>query len=133
MTSENNFIPWPDGLPLAYNGSNEPCDMLVGPCSCGAWHNTALPEFSYTVKQLEWEPPEFTVYPIHVTKDMGNQVMYFIRVGYDYDLNIVIYQLELYYGYVTNPERVGHYFTVDDAKSAAQKHFHKSVFELFFQ
>lgn len=21
-----------------YNGSNEPCDMWVGPCSCGAWH-----------------------------------------------------------------------------------------------
>jgi hypothetical protein len=22
-----------------YNGSNEPCDVLQGPCSCGAWHN----------------------------------------------------------------------------------------------
>ena len=22
-----------------YNGCNEPCDMLSGPCACGAWHH----------------------------------------------------------------------------------------------
>lgn len=21
-----------------YNASHERCDMLIGPCSCGAWH-----------------------------------------------------------------------------------------------
>jgi uncharacterized protein len=24
---------------LQYNGQSEPCDALVGPCSCGAWHD----------------------------------------------------------------------------------------------
>lgn len=30
-----------DGMPegvLIYNGSTEPCDMINGPCCCGAWH-----------------------------------------------------------------------------------------------
>lgn len=31
-------LAWPDGLAKNYNGSNQPCDMLVGPCSCGASH-----------------------------------------------------------------------------------------------
>lgn len=22
-----------------YNACNEPCDVLIGPCSCGAWHS----------------------------------------------------------------------------------------------
>ena len=22
-----------------YNGNSEPCDALVGPCSCSAWHS----------------------------------------------------------------------------------------------
>lgn len=33
----NNFVPWPTEWPKHYN-SNVPCDMLVGPCACGAWH-----------------------------------------------------------------------------------------------
>jgi len=24
---------------MYYNASTEPCDMLSGPCSCGAWHH----------------------------------------------------------------------------------------------
>ena len=30
--------PWPEDWPEYYNGS-ELCDMLVGPCSCGAGHS----------------------------------------------------------------------------------------------
>ena len=34
------MVAWPDGWDgQNYNGTNEPCDMLVGPCSCGAWHH----------------------------------------------------------------------------------------------
>ena len=34
----SGFVPWPAGKPPRYNGSGEPCDMLIGPCSCGATH-----------------------------------------------------------------------------------------------
>lgn len=33
----NKFAEWPKNWP-PYFHRNEPCDMLVGPCSCGAWH-----------------------------------------------------------------------------------------------
>lgn len=33
------IVPWPaDWTDYHYNASREPCDNLVGPCSCGAWH-----------------------------------------------------------------------------------------------
>ena len=35
----NGSVPWhPDWTDRHYNATNEPCDMLIGPCSCGAWH-----------------------------------------------------------------------------------------------
>ena len=35
----NGFVPWPDQwFDRHYNACNEPCDFLVGPCVCGAWH-----------------------------------------------------------------------------------------------
>lgn len=34
---EGAVIPMPEGR-VRYNGSGTPCDMLKGPCSCGAWH-----------------------------------------------------------------------------------------------
>jgi len=35
----NGFVPWPrDWTDYHYNATNEPCDCLLGPCSCGAWH-----------------------------------------------------------------------------------------------
>ena len=41
LTSDNGMVPWPlDWTDRHYN-SNEPCDMLVGPCACGAWHLTS--------------------------------------------------------------------------------------------
>jgi len=39
------FKGFPDNLPRRYNACNEPCDMFVGPCICGAWHHG------------EWPPP----------------------------------------------------------------------------
>lgn len=32
------MVPYPSDLPPRYNGSSSPCDMLYGPCSCGATH-----------------------------------------------------------------------------------------------
>ena len=29
----------PDGIEMYNGGCSEPCDMLVGPCCCGAWHS----------------------------------------------------------------------------------------------
>jgi hypothetical protein len=35
----NGLVPWPrEWTDYRYNACNEPCDMLVGPCACGAWH-----------------------------------------------------------------------------------------------
>jgi hypothetical protein len=35
----NGVVPWPaNWTDCHYNGGREPCDTLVGPCSCGAWH-----------------------------------------------------------------------------------------------
>jgi hypothetical protein len=35
----NGLVPWPEDWPdRHFNASREPCDMLIGPCSCGAWH-----------------------------------------------------------------------------------------------
>ena len=40
LYKENGMVPWPDGWDGEnHNGTHEPCDMLVGPCSCGAWHH----------------------------------------------------------------------------------------------
>jgi hypothetical protein len=36
--SKPHFIEYPDHWPSYYNGNSEPCDMIEGPCGCGAWH-----------------------------------------------------------------------------------------------
>lgn len=33
-----SLVPMPEDIKI-YNGSNETCDMLIGPCSCGGWHS----------------------------------------------------------------------------------------------
>jgi hypothetical protein len=39
-TASSGMVPWPaEWTDYHYNASHEPCDMLVGPCSCGAWHH----------------------------------------------------------------------------------------------
>ena len=36
---KSGMVPWPDSwIDRHHNACNEPCDMLVGPCACGAWH-----------------------------------------------------------------------------------------------
>lgn len=37
-SNRSGFVPWPEDQPARYNGSGEPCDMWIGPCSCGATH-----------------------------------------------------------------------------------------------
>lgn len=41
----NGMVAWPDGWleHRHFNACNEPCDMLAGPCSCGAWHCESEP------------------------------------------------------------------------------------------
>lgn len=34
----NDFIEWPAHWPRYHNARNYPCDMLIGPCACGGWH-----------------------------------------------------------------------------------------------
>jgi hypothetical protein len=36
----NGLVPWPDDWTADrhFNADSQPCDMLVGPCACGAWH-----------------------------------------------------------------------------------------------
>jgi hypothetical protein len=39
IAGQSGLVPWPDDwLDRHYNACNEPCDMLIGPCACGAWH-----------------------------------------------------------------------------------------------
>jgi hypothetical protein len=35
----SSFAPYPADRPPRYNACNEPCDMWIGPCCCGAWHH----------------------------------------------------------------------------------------------
>jgi hypothetical protein len=36
----NELLGWPKELERVslFNACNEKCDMLIGPCACGAWH-----------------------------------------------------------------------------------------------
>lgn len=38
MKDRPTLISMPKEIDL-YNGSNERCDTMNGPCSCGAWHS----------------------------------------------------------------------------------------------
>lgn len=35
----NGIVCWPEDWTDRRYNSQEPCDVLVGPCSCGAWHD----------------------------------------------------------------------------------------------
>jgi len=56
---ENNFLPMPkEWIGQYYNACNEPCDMLVGPCACGASHH--IDEWLISRKKLTesgWQKP----------------------------------------------------------------------------
>lgn len=34
----NGVVPWPANWTDRHYNAGQPCDTLVGPCSCGAWH-----------------------------------------------------------------------------------------------
>jgi hypothetical protein len=52
----NDFQPWPDGWPQHFNATNYPCDMLVGPCACKAWHRWGEFELVNGVLHRNGEP-----------------------------------------------------------------------------
>lgn len=38
--NSNGLLGWPEAWTRRFhNAINEPCDMLIGPCACGAWHH----------------------------------------------------------------------------------------------
>lgn len=37
INTQSGMAVWPEDWPLRFQ-TNEPCDMAVGPCACGAWH-----------------------------------------------------------------------------------------------
>ena len=41
LVRDNGCVPWPDDWSDACCNGGKCCDMLVGPCSCGAWHTEA--------------------------------------------------------------------------------------------
>ena len=42
MADRSDLVPWPDDWPVrsqrACDCKECRCDMLIGPCQCGAWH-----------------------------------------------------------------------------------------------
>ena len=36
-STHNGMIAMPEYVEM-HNGTHERCDMLIGPCACGAWH-----------------------------------------------------------------------------------------------
>lgn len=36
---------WPNNVPEYHNANIDACDMWVGPCACGAWHQEGEFEF----------------------------------------------------------------------------------------
>jgi hypothetical protein len=47
---QSGLLPYPQDWPKRYNACNEACDMLLGPCACGAYHNE---EEDWVKKALE--------------------------------------------------------------------------------
>ena len=38
-TKTVTFYDYPEDWPRFHNACSDPCDMLIGPCACGAWHH----------------------------------------------------------------------------------------------
>jgi hypothetical protein len=51
MSERTDIIGWPDEWPIYKQGCfgswDDCCDMLVGPCKCGAWHQPGEFELCY--------------------------------------------------------------------------------------
>jgi hypothetical protein len=41
--------PYPDHWPKRYNVCSDPCDLISGPCCCGAWHDAEEEEWIKSV------------------------------------------------------------------------------------
>ena len=62
----SKFISWPpEWTERHYNGSSEPCDMLIGFCSCGAahyeeeaWVQAALRHYNSEIRDYPQNPNE---------------------------------------------------------------------------
>lgn len=39
MSKQSVIVSMPEEIEL-HNAAHERCDILIGPCSCGAWHTT---------------------------------------------------------------------------------------------
>ena len=64
LVKQNGMVPWPDGWTVRrYNACNEPCDMLVGPCACGAWHYETEPWVQQVLKANNSEIVEMLYCP----------------------------------------------------------------------
>ena len=57
--SKNNFVVWPESWPKYYNGG-QLCDMLVGTCSCGAWHQDGEFSLSFCDVLYRYDKPVAT-------------------------------------------------------------------------
>ena len=54
---KNDFIIMPEHINM-HNACNERCDMLIGPCACGAWHKLKDWEDRIPKKEIENVLPE---------------------------------------------------------------------------
>lgn len=55
---DTRLIPMPPNWPARYNGCTEPCDMLRGPCACGAYHHLNEPWVTDVLLLLQCRPKE---------------------------------------------------------------------------
>jgi hypothetical protein len=63
------FIPYPASAAASHNGCHEACDMLVGPCACGATH--AL---------TDWNPGVIAAYEMeHAHVGLHGYIAYYER------------------------------------------------------
>jgi DNA polymerase III epsilon subunit-like protein len=58
------MVVWPEGWTDRHYNGNEPCDVLVGTCSCGAWHNeheewVSITLFNHNATIMEANVPLF--------------------------------------------------------------------------
>lgn len=64
----NGLLGWPDEwTERHYNACTEPCDMLIGPCACGAWHTPDCWSF-----ELYRYNAEIRDYPLNAAPDLGD-------------------------------------------------------------
>ena len=48
-----NLTMVPEDWPPHYNACTDPCDVIEGPCVCGAWHNLSEPWIQVALSKEE--------------------------------------------------------------------------------